>query len=79
MGSITAQRSIARVLAEHGPELQKELMENVKSDLVKTVQLYVDVYEIQVIWILKDETELPGKGIDIDALAERFPDCEVAY
>ena len=79
MGSIAAQSSIARVLAEHGPELQKELMESVKSDLVKTVQLYVDLYEIEVRWILRDDTELPGKGIDIDTLAERFPDCEVAY
>ena len=38
-----------------------------------------EVHRIQVEWEFEDGITLPGPSMDIDSLAERFPDCEVGY
>ncbi len=78
MGSVSAMDSIDRVLAAHGDQLRAELMEDI-SPLVKGVELENKGYSIQAVWILTDGGELDGPALDIDDLAERFPDCEVGY
>lgn len=83
MGSVSACRSIERVLEAHGEEIRKELLDTyvrgVGSPLVKDVTLANDVYEIGITAVLVNQQEIPLRGIPIDELADRFPDCEVAY
>lgn len=71
--------SIERVLERHGDSLRAELLKQAKSGLVKDVVLGNNVYEIDVVYVLADGTELEGRPIDIDELADWFPDCEVGY
>ena len=82
MGGMSAMNSISRVLDKHGNELKKEYMEMVPEsirDQVTGVGLGNKTYAIETAWLLRDGGELPGPEIDIDTLAERFPDCEVGY
>jgi hypothetical protein len=83
MGSVAAWRSIGRVLEAHGEEIRKELLDtyvrSVRSSLVKDVTLDNDIYEIGITAELVNQQEIPLRGIPIDELAYRFPDCEVAY
>lgn len=85
MGSCSATSSIERVLKAHGEELLREerpAKSGEKLTYVRTI-LENDVYEIEVIHEFKDSkgriVTLHGASIHIDALAERFPDCEVGY
>ena len=78
MGSMSAMSSIERVLERHGDSLRAELLKQAKSGLVKDVVLGNNVYEIDVVYVLADGTELEGRPIDIDELAGWFPD-EVGY
>lgn len=79
MGSCAAMSSIGRVLERHGEEIRAELLENAGTGLVRDVVLENGLYEVQVYYVLADGAHLEGRPIDIDKLAERFPDCEVAY
>lgn len=79
MGSISAMNSINRVLELHGNKIKARLLEGIKSSLVKDILLFNNVYEIQVVYVLADDTEIVGYPLDIDRLAEEYPDCEVGY
>lgn len=78
MGSIAAMDSINRVLERHGGEIQQELLSRA-GKLVVGAALENNLYSIQVTWELVDGTTLEGASIDIDTLAEKYPDCEVGY
>ncbi len=79
MGSTAAMNSIDRVLAKHGKELRSELRERYPTKLIKRFTLENNIYSISVQAKLTDGTLLDLEPYDIDALAERFPDCEVGY
>ena len=82
MGGIAAMNSINRVMEAHGDEIQKEWAEQVPDNLRDTftqVILEGKNYGIQVEWEFRGGATLQGPFIDIDELAERFPDCNVAY
>ena len=79
MGSVSAMNSIDRVLARHGKELEAELRERYPTSLIKRFTLENNIYSISVQAKLTDGTLLDLEPYDIDALAERFPDCEVGY
>ena len=86
MGSVSATNSIDRVLEAHGDEILKELLdtyviaaEGGSSPLLREITLVNDVYEIGITAVLANEQELPLRGIPIDELADRFPDCEIGY
>ncbi len=81
MGGASAMSSIDRVMKAHGDEIMAELAEDVPhslSGLFKNVTLDNAVYGIKVQWEFEDGS-LEGPLMDIDDLAERYPDCEVAY
>ena len=82
MGGISAMNSIERVLERHGDEIREEWAQKIPEDLAKVfsqVILSNDVYRIQVEWEFRSGGTLPGPHMDIDTLAERFPDCDVGY
>ena len=82
MGSLSAMASLDRVIEKHGPELQKELLEQAPEKtkaLIRNVELSNEVYRIRTAWTFQNGDMLPGPELDIDMLAERFPDCEVGY
>ncbi len=79
MGSVSAMNSIDRVLARHGKELEAELREDYPTKLIKRFTLENHIYAIAVEAKLVDGTVLNLNPFDIDALADRFPDCEVGY
>jgi hypothetical protein len=84
--------SIERVMKKHGKTLQREsvpyrdrrrhLTPGMKLEYVGTV-LEGQSYVISVIHEFKTEGGHPvhvsGEDIDIDMLADRFPDCRVGY
>ena len=71
--------SINRVLRKHGHELERELRAEYKSNLIRGFTLTNEIYSIGIEAELTDGTRLPMNPYDIDALAERFPDCKVGY
>ncbi len=79
MGSVSAMNSIDRVLKKHGKELEAELRKDYPTKLIKRFTLENNIYSISVQAKLTDGTLLDLEPYDIDALAERFPDCEVGY
>ena len=82
MGSISAMSSIERVLEQHGDEIREEWEEMVPAGLIppfRQAALSNEVYRIQVEWEFEGGITLPGPSMDIDSLAERFPDCDVSY
>lgn len=79
MGSTAAMNSIDRVLAKHRKELEAELRERYPTKLIKRFTLENNIYSISVQAKLTDGTLLDLAPFDIDALAERFPDCKVGY
>ena len=82
MGSISAMNSIDRVLEKHGDELQRDYAEDVPEclqPLFDRVDFENKLYSIDVTWRFKDGSTLAGPSIDIDTLAEDYPDCEVGY
>ena len=48
-------------------------------DQFETVVLDNNTYGIATSWRFKGGGYLPGPSIDIDTLAERYPDCRVGY
>ena len=82
LGGLSAISSINRVLEAHGEEIQQEWAEQVPSFIVpqfKQVTLENATYSIRIWWQFQDGETLPGPEIDIDELAERYPDCNVGY
>ena len=82
MGSISAMNSIERVLERHGDEIREEWAQQVPEALAEVfsqVILSNEIYAIQVEWEFRGGGTLPGPRMDIDILAERFPDCDVGY
>ena len=73
-------RFIERVLERHGDEIREECALAVPKSLAgvfKKVILSNEVSRIQVEWELRAGGTLPGPSVDIDTLAERYPDCDV--
>lgn len=70
---------MVRVLHKHGDELKAELRSQYPSELIRRFNLCVNIYSIDVYAELTDRTELTLEPYDIDALGERFADCEVGY
>ena len=82
MGSISAMSSIDRVLEKHGEEIRKRYEEEVPAglkDVFDRVELGNNMYNIGVTWVFKNGSTLEGPAIDIDNLADEYPDCEVGY
>jgi hypothetical protein len=77
MGALSAMSSINRVLEKHGEEIRREYLSS--SPLVADVELDNAVWGIKVLYVLRDGTVLEGPLLDIDELAEAYPDCEVGY
>ena len=82
MGDLSAMSSIQRVLERHGDEIREEWAQEVPEALAEVfsqVILSNNIHEIQVEWEFRGGGTLPGHCMDIDILAERYPDCEVGY
>ena len=82
MGSLSAMSSIERVLERHGDEIREEWAQEVPEALAEVfsqVILSNNIHEIQVEWEFRGGGTLPGPSIDIDILADQYPDCEVGY
>ena len=82
MGGIAALSSINRVIETHGQEIQEEWAQEVPDSLkppFQGVALRANNYSIQVEWEFQGGVTLPGPTLDIDELADRYPDCEVSY
>ena len=82
MGGMSAMNSIDRVLKAHGDEIISNLTDHIPQafrDTINGVTLSNNTYAIEVEWTLTDGHTLPGPSIDIDTLAETYPDCEVGY
>ena len=82
MGSIAAMNSIGRVLETRGEEIRLDyeslVPESIKP-LFERVELEINLYSVAVTWVFRDGSTLPGPEIDIDALANDYPDCNVVY
>ena len=82
MGDLSAMSSIERVLERHGDEIREEWAQEVPEALAEVfsqVILSNNIHEIQVEWEFRGGGTLPGPCIDIDILADQYPDCEVGY
>lgn len=79
MGDMSAMSSIDRVLAAHSDEIIADLREENPSSLIRSFNLSNAVYRIEITATLVDDSFLTLASIDIDSLAERYPDCEVGY
>ena len=90
MGSVSAMESIQRVLDAHGDELTAERLEGWRRlvsriggepDLAR-VTIQGELYGASVFYEYGSNSDgggVAGVPFDIDELAERFPDCDVAY
>ena len=82
MGSISAMSSIDRVLEAHGDEIRQErlnLVPDILKDRVTSISLTNSVYAIETEYVCADGSRLPGPSIDIDFLADQYPNCQVGY
>ena len=82
MGDLSAMSSIERVLERHGDEIREEWTREVPEALAgifSQVILSNDIDAIQVEWEFRGGATLAGPCMDIDILAERFPDCDIGY
>ena len=73
--------SIARVLETHGDRIREKWARQVPQSIrgtFKEVMPGNEVHGIRVSWNFQDGS-LDGPVIDIDELAEEYPDCEVGY
>ena len=81
MGGLSAIKSMNRVIDAHGEEIRKELALQMPDELsahFAKVGLETQTYGIQVHWIFETGS-LQGPLMDIDDLAELYPDCDVGY
>ena len=82
MGSYSAAQSICRVMDKHGDEIMDEYTAEIPESLrdsITGVALTNQNYSIEVEWQLKGGRTLTGPTLDIDTLAERYTDCDIAY
>ena len=82
MGSISAMNSIDLVLKKHGEEIRKEYEGQVPAALdhiFNSVVLENRLHAIEVTWVFTDGSTLQGPMIDIDTLADQYPECDLAY
>jgi hypothetical protein len=89
MGDLAATASIDRVLSDHSDDLKHRLMEGVPVALQNYVEPVLEnhTYSVRVVWLFRgmpgmdrDQCSyLDGPDIDIEALAEDFPCCQVGY
>jgi hypothetical protein len=89
MGDLAAAASIDRVLQDHSEDLKRRLMEGAPMQLQRYIEPVLEnhTYSIRVVWCFRrlprmDRDQcayLDGPEIDIEALAEDFPCCQVAY
>ena len=79
---LSAMNSIQRVLESHGDEIREEWAQEVPEFLAgffRKVILSNEIRKIQVHWEFRGGGILPGPCMDIDDLAERFPDCDIDH
>jgi hypothetical protein len=82
MGSSSAMSSIHRVIEKHGDEIRQDLITELVEQtdgLVTDVHLENNIYEITVTAVLSNGKTLELRPMDIDTLAQDYPDCEVGY
>lgn len=79
MGSVSAMNSIDRVLKKHGRQLQRSLRKEYPTKLITRFELENQIYSIGITAYLSDGTALELKPLDIDELAQKYPDCKVGY
>ena len=82
MGALSAMSGIHRVLKAHGEEIITEFNDLAPagiSDHLDTAILESTTYGIEIYWRFKDGSTLPGPSIDIETLADRYPDCDMGY
>ncbi len=73
---------IAGLIEKHGDEIRQDLTAELAQQtdgLVTDVQLENNIYEITVTAVLSNGKALELRPLDIDTLAEDYPDCEVGY
>lgn len=81
MGSISAQLSLDRVINAHGDELIEEIRDGLPEEVLNlhpTITLENNTHDIQVFLSFHRDT-LQLQSLHIDALAEKYPDCDVGY
>ena len=74
--------SIQRVLERHGDEIREKWAQEVPEFLAgffRKVILSNEIRKIQVHWEFRGGGIFPGPCMDIDDLAERFPDCDIDH
>lgn len=85
MGSISAMNSIQRVLERHGPELVAEEQIGEPGTVLEYRGATIEggPYNATITHAFVDQNGhtylVTGRTYDIGELAERFPDCAVAY
>ena len=82
MGSISAMNSINRVIEAHGNEIQEQYASDVPDavrDQFECVVIENNVDSIGVSYQFKGGGTMQGPSIDIDYLAELYPDCDIGY
>ena len=82
MGDLSAMSSIERVLERHEDEIMEDWASLVPKSLAgvfRKVILSNGTRCIQVEWEFRGGETLPGPCIDIDILADQYPDCDVRY
>jgi hypothetical protein len=72
-------KSVDRVLKKYGTQIKRELRQDYRSRLIKGFHLENGIYSIEIDAELKDGTLLRLKPLDIDDLADRYPDCGIGY
>lgn len=85
MGSLAAMNSLNRVFERHGDELAREAQLAPPRTVLtyRGVSLETRTYEIVAVHEFENSrgetVSLVGEPLDIDTLAERYPDCDVGY
>jgi len=79
MGSASAMESIDRVSKKYSTQIKRELRREYPSRLIKRFSLENGIYSIEIEAELTDGTSLQLRPLEIDELAERYPDCKVGY
>lgn len=81
MGDCSAMSSITRVIEKHGDEIEKEIRLKLPRCIQKKVDINLEnnIYAINISITFRNGETLDLLPLDIDTLADRFPDCEVGY
>lgn len=82
MGDVSAMSSINRVIEAHGDAIREDYAEMVPASIREQfigVELLNNVHAIDVVWCFAGGECLTGPSLDIDFLADEYPDCNVEY